>query len=194
MREGVIVLLPLPILTIVNQHVIILNMKDQFTAVYEHNDNDPELAEAADAAIKYIMLGDTLDAIFDIRGLPFFAIVSALREHDGDLYGDDDKKLDDEQKARRHEVEAELQKAEDSGMHYYPFGDAQDRTRLDERDYGSIAGKRTGSVVNATTWKGSAQSLKSRANRRKEFEENVRDLDTKSGPVTARRNENITEE
>lgn len=96
---------------------------------YEHRDDSPEVAETKVAAFRYIIEGDSLDTIYEPQGLLVFAVIAALRENDEQLYGDD-AHLTPEQLLRLAEVEAEVDAAVENAMHYYPFGDHQNKRLL----------------------------------------------------------------
>jgi hypothetical protein len=82
---------------------------------------------------------------FDIRGLVVFGVIGALRENDGQFYGED-AALDDEQMTRLAEVEGAVDAAVSEKMHYYPFGDEQNKWNIDGHTMAQLAGNRDRSV------------------------------------------------
>lgn len=107
-------------------------------AQYHDTDSSPEIEETRLAVIRFVFEGDDLDAPYDIRGLHVFAVISALREKDEELYGEE-AGLTPEQQERLQKVEDEVDKAVEVGMHYYPWGDYQNKRNLDREDYGKLA-------------------------------------------------------
>lgn len=109
--------------------------------VATYHETPEEVAEAAEATIRYINEGDTMDQPFDLRGLTVFGIIEALRNHDEALHGEN-ATLTLEQRARLEEVEDTVQLAVDNNMHYYPFGESQNKHNIDGAVYSHIAALR----------------------------------------------------
>lgn len=102
----------------------------------ERNDyleTDEEVAETARATISYIIEGQQIAVISDLRGLCVYGVVGVLREHDALLYGTDTEaaRLDEEQRQRLQEVENEVEKAVNANMQFFPFGHNQAKFKVD---------------------------------------------------------------
>jgi hypothetical protein len=105
---------------------------------YEHTERDVQ--ETATAAIEYIIGGDTLNAVFDIRGLLVYGVIGALREHDDLFYGPNSS-LSPEEITRLAEVEDVVDKAVKYSMQFYPFGEKRNKWDLDSKTRGRLGAK-----------------------------------------------------
>lgn len=76
----------------------------------EYLEKREEIEEAAYGAVAYIYDGDPIYAPHDLRGLCVYGVVSALREYNSNLYGDQ-AGLTNKQRERLEEVELEVDKA-----------------------------------------------------------------------------------
>lgn len=110
-----------------------------FLPEYEHTDDSPELAETAECAMLYIMEGDNIHAIYDLRGLLVFGVIRALRENDELLYGSETP-LTEEQQARLQEVEDQVDTAVEGERQYFPFGHNREMFRIDGKEYHALSG------------------------------------------------------
>lgn len=124
-----------------------MNTYDSRGQVPTYHETQEEVEETAAAAIRYIYEGETMDQPYDLRGLCVFGVIGALRLNDDALHGDDSK-LTHDQRLRLVEVEDTVQTAVDSNMHYFPFGDNENKSRLDGSDLARLTGTKhfTGKV------------------------------------------------
>lgn len=111
-------------------------MQRMESATYEQSDE--EVSETATAAIAYILEGDPLNEVYDLRGLTVFGVIGALRENDELFYGDDTS-LSQEQRDRLTEVETVVDAAVTRDMHYYPFGDNLNKHGIDAMDFAQLS-------------------------------------------------------
>ncbi len=87
----------------------------------QYRETDHDVAAVAEAALGYIIIGDTVDRPYDLRGLGVYGVIGMLREHDDVLHGDESA-LDEDQRGRLQQVESDIDSAVVEGMHFYPFG------------------------------------------------------------------------
>ena len=93
--------------------------------VYEESDERVERTH--DAVMSYIRDGAVDGLPLEFRGLDFFAAVRALRENDDYLHSDEHS-LEENQKMRLDEIEADLEQAYEKQLQYYPFGHVHNKS------------------------------------------------------------------
>lgn len=101
--------------------------------IYEHTDE--EALAIAESAMNYVYHGTLEGLPLGFRGLSVFTVIAALREHDDNLYGDLSG-LNDGQKARLQEIEADIDESVGANMQYYPFGHDQNKFNVTVRGFG----------------------------------------------------------
>jgi hypothetical protein len=104
----------------------------------EYFETDEEVAETSECVIRYIVDGEELDQVFDLRGLAVFGVIQALRENDKIFHGDT-AELSDEQRSRLREVESVVDTAVETNMHYYPFGDSHNKRLIGGGMYAELS-------------------------------------------------------
>jgi hypothetical protein len=106
-----------------------------------YEDSDEEADAAGEAAISYILLGQTEGLLLEFIGLKVFATISALRTHDEELHGSTST-LSPKQESRRDEIETDIDRSVAQDLHYYPFGHKRSKTDIgNDRDTSSLKGR-----------------------------------------------------
>jgi hypothetical protein len=104
-----------------------------------YTNSDLEVEETSRASIEYILGGDPINSVYDLSGLLVFGVIKALREHDDLLYGPN-ASLTPEEITRLAEIEDAVDLAVEGGMHYYPFGDYQNKKNIAQSTMAQLAG------------------------------------------------------
>lgn len=85
--------------------------------------------EAYYGTMEFIIDGNVLHKLFDVKGMCVYSLIRLMREND-ELFYDDSSPLNVAQRERLELVEAAIGEAITKGMQYYPFGHEDEFKRV----------------------------------------------------------------